>query len=246
MTRIDVCFTSQQEQFTAMRDLYMKNGQGFALVYSITAQSTFNDLQDLREQILRVKDTDDVSLSHPLTHPPTLHSSIYNALFAIMFSAPCALNGSFHSGIFSQQHFIDSGLIFLVQKASPRGNTLIPFNYPLCHVDYFEGSFCLTYFRLYVYPLFFIQLMCAYQLCRWHYSNGHIEFHSLVHWGKVQLYCMYKKSIEEMNVWERGVVQNVSEKEDNVTAPLTCTISVIFLIADWLEKLCTTDPKVAT
>lgn len=38
----------------------MKNGQGFALVYSITAQSTFNDLQDLREQILRVKDTDDV------------------------------------------------------------------------------------------------------------------------------------------------------------------------------------------
>ncbi len=25
----------------------MKNGQGFVLVYSITAQSTFNDLQDL-------------------------------------------------------------------------------------------------------------------------------------------------------------------------------------------------------
>ena len=45
-----------------MRDLYMKNGQGFLLVYSITAQSTFNDLQDLREQILRVKDTDDVRL----------------------------------------------------------------------------------------------------------------------------------------------------------------------------------------
>lgn len=45
-----------------MRDLYMKNGQGFALVYSITAQSTFNDLQDLREQILRVKDTEDVSV----------------------------------------------------------------------------------------------------------------------------------------------------------------------------------------
>lgn len=44
-----------------MRDLYMKNGQGFVLVYSITAQSTFNDLMDLREQILRVKDTDDVS-----------------------------------------------------------------------------------------------------------------------------------------------------------------------------------------
>ena len=46
-----------------MRDLYMKNGQGFILVYSITAQSTFNDLQDLREQILRVKDAGDVSVS---------------------------------------------------------------------------------------------------------------------------------------------------------------------------------------
>ena len=38
----------------------MKNGQGFVLVYSIIAQSTFNDLPDLREQILRVKDKDDV------------------------------------------------------------------------------------------------------------------------------------------------------------------------------------------
>ncbi len=49
-----------QEQFTAMRDLYMKNGQGFVLVYSITSQSTFNDLSELRDQILRVKDADDV------------------------------------------------------------------------------------------------------------------------------------------------------------------------------------------
>ena len=42
----------------------MKNGQGFVLVYSITAQSTFNDLMDLRDQILRVKDTDDVSSNY--------------------------------------------------------------------------------------------------------------------------------------------------------------------------------------
>lgn len=43
-------------------DRYMKNGQGFVLVYSITAQSTFGDLSELRDQILRVKDTDDVPL----------------------------------------------------------------------------------------------------------------------------------------------------------------------------------------
>ena len=51
-----------------MRDLYMKNGQGFVLVYSITAQGTFNDLQDLREQILRVKDADEVC--REATMPP--------------------------------------------------------------------------------------------------------------------------------------------------------------------------------
>jgi Ras-related protein Rap-1A len=59
---LEILDTAGTEQFTAMRDLYMKNGQGFLLVYSITAQSTFNDLQDLREQILRVKDMDEVPM----------------------------------------------------------------------------------------------------------------------------------------------------------------------------------------
>ncbi|CAF1676864.1 unnamed protein product [Adineta ricciae] len=40
----------------------MKNGQGFVLVYSITAQSTYNDLVDLRDTILKVKDTADVPM----------------------------------------------------------------------------------------------------------------------------------------------------------------------------------------
>jgi GTPase SAR1 family protein len=34
----------------------MKNGQGFVLVYSITSQATFNDLMDIKDQIMRVKD----------------------------------------------------------------------------------------------------------------------------------------------------------------------------------------------
>lgn len=54
--------TAGTEQFTAMRDLYMKNGQGFVLAYSIIAQSTFNDIPDLREQILRVKDVEKVPM----------------------------------------------------------------------------------------------------------------------------------------------------------------------------------------
>jgi len=59
---LEILDTAGTEQFTAMRDLYMKNGQGFVLVYSIIAQSTFNDLPDLREQILRVKDCEDVPM----------------------------------------------------------------------------------------------------------------------------------------------------------------------------------------
>jgi len=59
---LEILDTAGKEQFTAMRDLYMKNGQGFVLVYSIIAQSTFNDLPDLREQILRVKDCDSVPM----------------------------------------------------------------------------------------------------------------------------------------------------------------------------------------
>ncbi|MEM9692720.1 MAG: GTP-binding protein [Myxococcota bacterium] len=58
---LEILDTAGTEQFTAMRDLYMKNGQGFVLVYAITSIATFNDLTDLREQILRVKDTDKVS-----------------------------------------------------------------------------------------------------------------------------------------------------------------------------------------
>jgi len=59
---LEILDTAGTEQFTAMRDLYMKNGQGFVLVYSIIAQSTFNDLNDIREQILRVKDATSVPM----------------------------------------------------------------------------------------------------------------------------------------------------------------------------------------
>ena len=41
-----------------MRDLYVKNGQGFVLVYSITSQATFNDVEEFYERIMRIKDVE--------------------------------------------------------------------------------------------------------------------------------------------------------------------------------------------
>ena len=41
-----------------MRDLYVKNGQGFVLVYAITSQATFNDLDEFYDRIIRIKDTE--------------------------------------------------------------------------------------------------------------------------------------------------------------------------------------------
>lgn len=40
---LDILDTAGTEQFTAMRDLYMKNGHCFMIIYSITARSTFID-----------------------------------------------------------------------------------------------------------------------------------------------------------------------------------------------------------
>ncbi|CAH8519363.1 unnamed protein product [Schistosoma guineensis] len=59
---LEILDTAGTEQFTAMRDLYIKNGQGFVLCYSVTSQSSFNDLQGLHEQIQRVKDVSNVPL----------------------------------------------------------------------------------------------------------------------------------------------------------------------------------------
>lgn len=64
---LEILDTAGTEQFTAMRDLYMKNGQGFVLVFSITLRSTLTDLDEIREQIIRVKGSDNVRKIHSYT-----------------------------------------------------------------------------------------------------------------------------------------------------------------------------------
>ncbi|KAK2754378.1 Ras- protein rsr1 [Arachnomyces sp. PD_36] len=59
---LEILDTAGTEQFTAMRELYMKQGQGFLLVFSITSKSSLNELSELREQIVRIKEDENVPI----------------------------------------------------------------------------------------------------------------------------------------------------------------------------------------
>lgn len=59
---LEILDTAGTEQFASMRDLYIKNGQGFLLIYSLLNRQTFTDLKPMRDQILRVKNSDTVPL----------------------------------------------------------------------------------------------------------------------------------------------------------------------------------------
>jgi len=59
---LDILDTAGQEEYSAMRDQYMRTGQGFILVYSITDPSSFEDSQSIHDQLLRSKDAESVPL----------------------------------------------------------------------------------------------------------------------------------------------------------------------------------------
>ena len=50
--------TAGQEEYSAMREQYMRTGEGFLLVYSITSRQSFEEIMTFQQQILRVKDKD--------------------------------------------------------------------------------------------------------------------------------------------------------------------------------------------
>ncbi|OAA58108.1 Ras small monomeric GTPase [Niveomyces insectorum RCEF 264] len=55
---LDVLDTAGQEEYSAMREQYMRTGEGFLLVYSITSRQSFDEITTFQQQILRVKDKD--------------------------------------------------------------------------------------------------------------------------------------------------------------------------------------------
>lgn len=60
---LEILDTAGVAQFTAMRELYIKSGKGFLLVYSVTDENSLKELMALREQVARIKDSDNVPMA---------------------------------------------------------------------------------------------------------------------------------------------------------------------------------------
>lgn len=48
--------TAGQEEFSAMREQYMRTGDGFLIVFSVTDKASFEHVDRFHQLILRVKD----------------------------------------------------------------------------------------------------------------------------------------------------------------------------------------------
>ncbi|CAB3406423.1 unnamed protein product [Caenorhabditis bovis] len=59
---LDILDTAGQEEYSAMRDQYMRTGEGFLLVFAVNETKSFENVANYREQIRRVKDSDDVPM----------------------------------------------------------------------------------------------------------------------------------------------------------------------------------------
>ncbi|ELU17310.1 hypothetical protein CAPTEDRAFT_149194 [Capitella teleta] len=59
---LDILDTAGQEEYSAMRDQYMRTGEGFLCVFAINNSKSFEDINQYREQIKRVKDADEVPM----------------------------------------------------------------------------------------------------------------------------------------------------------------------------------------
>lgn len=54
---LEVLDTAGQEEYTALRDQWIRDGEGFILVYSITSRNSFTRIQKFHSQVQRVKES---------------------------------------------------------------------------------------------------------------------------------------------------------------------------------------------
>jgi len=53
--RLDILDTAGQEEFKSMRSQYMRQGQGYILVYSVTDRASFEKTSEFYEEVVRAK-----------------------------------------------------------------------------------------------------------------------------------------------------------------------------------------------
>lgn len=59
---LDIFDTAGQEAFSAVRDQYIRTGEGFMAVFSITRRASFDEAQKIYDHILEVKELDNVPI----------------------------------------------------------------------------------------------------------------------------------------------------------------------------------------
>ncbi|XP_054774340.1 ras-related protein R-Ras2-like [Lytechinus pictus] len=57
--KLDILDTAGQDEFSAMREQYMRTGDGFLLVFALSNRTSFDEIYKYHRQILRVKDRDE-------------------------------------------------------------------------------------------------------------------------------------------------------------------------------------------
>lgn len=78
--------TAGQEEFSAMREQYMRSGEGFLLVYSVADRSSFDELPRLHRQILRVKDRDEFPMLMVANKADLQHQRMVYFIFPLAIS----------------------------------------------------------------------------------------------------------------------------------------------------------------
>uniref|UniRef100_A0A1I8A9H2 Ras-like protein 2 n=1 Tax=Steinernema glaseri TaxID=37863 RepID=A0A1I8A9H2_9BILA len=59
LCKLEVLDTAGQEEFSTMREQYLRNGNGFLLVYAVTDRNSLEEVLKLHRLILRLKDRDE-------------------------------------------------------------------------------------------------------------------------------------------------------------------------------------------
>eukprot|EP01107_Rhizomastix_libera_P000040 TRINITY_DN10061_c0_g1_i1.p1 TRINITY_DN10061_c0_g1~~TRINITY_DN10061_c0_g1_i1.p1 ORF type:complete len:209 (-),score=36.73 TRINITY_DN10061_c0_g1_i1:49-609(-) len=59
---LDILDTAGQEEYSVMREQYMRSGQGFLVVFALNSRNSYDEVTKFTDQIKRVKDADKVPI----------------------------------------------------------------------------------------------------------------------------------------------------------------------------------------